>query len=404
MRKLCLAGAALVAACSGNPGNMMDAGGPGDGGLGGYFKAHTDPGAAKVNNGFLVTITGEATATEGNAFPPAAGQEIVFEDGWELQYTHVLVTADKVVISENPDMNPNDQSVTGPVVAQLDGPFAVDLAKPGPLDSKEMNGKAFRLGRITKQNKKSGEPAFEATTKYAFGYDLVAATQGALNVNLDDEAMPLYKTMAERGWSVYLQGTATWKGDQGTPACRQTVAGYDFNRVPKVVSFKLGFKAPVTFKNCINPDLMPMDSRGVQTEANDETVAQVTFHLDHPFWDSLEEDAPLRFDAIAARKSVMTGMPPAMVEVTEADLAGVDFQALKDAQLIDMAIRFCGAAQMGEPTMGTLKYYPATVPVNPAGGSAGLEDLYDYMTYNLSAMGHLNNDGLCYPARNYPSP
>ncbi len=397
-----VAGAALLAACSGaTPNGGKDAGGDADGGLGGYFKAHRDPGAAKVNNAFLVTITGESSATEGNAFPPTAGQQVVFRDGWKLEYTHVLVTADKVVVSENPDMNPSDPSQTGPVVAQLDGPFAIDLAKPGPLDSKEMNGKSWRLGRIEEL---SAGGAFSTTTKYAFGFDLVAAKEGARNVNLDDEAMAAYKTMAEKGWSVFYQGTATWRGDQGTPACRSTVAAYDWGRVPKTVKFKLGWKAPVTFKNCVNPDLTPADSRGVQTQANDQTIAQITFHLDHPFWDALEEDAPLRFDALAARKSVAAAPAPAMVELTEADLANVDFQAFKDAQLMAMPIRFCGAQEAGEPTTGSLSYDPKSVPVNPAGGSAGLRDLYDYTTYNLSTFGHLNNDGLCYPQRNFAAP
>jgi hypothetical protein len=265
-----------------------------------------------------------------------------------------------------------------------------------------MNGKSWRLGRIAKQKSGAG---FEPTTKYAFGFDLVAAPKmGVRNVNLDAAGKSLYETMADKGWSVLYQGTATWKGDQGTPACRSTVAAYDWNRVPKVVKFTLGWKAPVTFKNCINPDLSPMDSRGVQTQANDETVAQVTLHLDHPFWEALEEDAPLRWDAVAARKSVATAPAPAMVEVTEADLAGVDFQALKDAQMTPMAIRFCGEQEMGEPTTGTLSYDPKGVAVSPTGGAAGLKDLYDYMTYNLSTFGHLNNDGLCYPARNYPAP
>ena len=44
------------------------------------------------------------------------------------------------------------------------------------------------------------------------------------------------------------------------------------------------------------------------------------------------------------------------------------------------------------------------VPVNPAGGATGLRDVADYMTYNLSTFGHLNNDGLCFPERQYPSP
>ncbi|MBK7864304.1 MAG: hypothetical protein IPJ65_38035 [Archangiaceae bacterium] len=397
MRRFLLIAALTLTAC-GSP-SASDAGTKCP--VGTTFCPYRDPGTTKVNNGFLITVTGEGSATDGNPFPPGAGQEVVFKDGWQIDYTHVLVTAGKVVISENPDMSPTDPSQTGPVVAQLDGPFAVDLAKAGPLDSKEMNGKSWRLGRITQ---KQDGTAFSATTRYAFGFDLVAAQSGVVNVNLDADARALYQTMAEQGFTVLYQGVATWKGDQGTPACRSTVASYDWGRVPKKVNFKIGWKAPVTYQNCVNPDLMPADSRGVQTQANDETIAQVTFHLDHPFWEALEEDAPLRWDAIAARKSVATAPAPAMVEVTEADLVGVDFQSFKDAQAMPMAMRFCGEQAAGEPTTGTLGYDPKSVPVNPTGGSTGLKDLYDYTTYNLATFGHLNNDGLCYPARNYPSP
>lgn len=356
------------------------------------------------SKGFIVTVTGESSATEGNAFPPATDQEVVFKDGWQLEYEHVLVTIDHITLSENPDRSPTDPSQTGDPVARLDGPFVVDLAKAGPLDSKEMNGKAWRLGAIANQNLVTGMPAFSSTTKYAFGFELVAAASGATDVDLDADAKAAYQLMQTKGWTVLMKGTATWRGDLGNPACRSTNASYDWSRVPKVVHFQFGFKAPVTFKNCVNPELSPADSRGVQTQLNGETVAQATFHLDHPFWESLEEDAPLRFDAIAARKSVMTGPAPAAVDVTEADLIGVELQSFKDAQGLAMPIRFCGAQQTGEPTAGTLGYDPKNVPVNPLGGEAGLKDLYDYMTYNLSTFGHLNNDGLCFPARNFAAP
>lgn len=395
---------ALTLAACGTPTTVPDSGTGGGGASdGGFFADHTAPSTTAVNNSLLVTVTGEASATEGNGFPPAAGAELYFQDGWELTYQQVLVTIGSVTISDGPDTNPNDQAVTGPLVAEATGPWAVDLAKAGPLDSKEQNGKAFPLTRIANQNKKAGTPAFDATSKYAFGFSLVAASQGAQNVNLDAEAQAAYRVMAQNGWTVWLKGTATWKGDQGTPACRSTNAGYDFARYPKVVNFALGFKAPVNFKNCLNPELQPVDSRGVQTATNAQTTAQVTFHLDHPFWEALTEDAPLRWDALAARKSVASGVGPATADVTNADLA-IDFLAPKDAQLAAIPWRTCGPVNVGERTTGTVSYDPGTVPVNPAGGAAGLKDLSDYMTYNLSTFGHFNNDGLCFPERQFPSP
>ena len=280
---------------------------------------------------------------------------------------------------------------------------ACDVAKAGPLDSKEQNGKAWPITRIVNQNKKCGTPAFDATAKYAFGFALVAAGEGSQNVNLDAEAQAAYRTMAENGWSVFFQGTATWKGNQGTPLCRSTSPTYDFGRFPQVVNFSFGFKVPVNFKNCVNPELQPIDSRGVQTATNAQTTTQVTFHLDHPFWEALSEDAPLRWDVLAARKSVAMGMGPASADITLADLA-LDFQAPRDAQNAPIPWRTCGPVLTGERTSGTVSDDPVNVPVNPTGGSAGLKNLVDYMTYNLSTFGHLNNDGLCFPDRQYPSP
>lgn len=397
--KLIILSVFLLTAC---PGPVVPDGGmdPGDGG---FFLPFTAP-SGSIDNSLLVTITGEANATEGTGFPPPpGGGEPYFVDGWELSYEHVLVTVGKVTIANGPETNPNDQSVTGPVVAEALGPWAVDLAEQGPLASKEQNGHAWPLTRITAQDKQIGTPAFSPTERYALSYSLVAAQEGARNVNLDDAAQTAYRTMAQNGWSVLLQGTATWKGDQGTPSCRSTSTTYDFARFPRAVKFSFGFAAPVTFKNCVNPELQPTDSRGVQTASNAQTLAQLTFHLDHPFWESLAEDAPLRWDALAARKSVAAGMGPASVELSTADLA-FDFLAPRDAQNAPIPWRTCGPVEAGERTSGTVSYDPVNVPVNPAGGTSGLADLADYMKYNLSTFGHLNNDGLCFPDRQYPSP
>lgn len=377
-----------------------------DGGVA-TFRTFTAPSTTAVNGSFLFTITGEASATEGFSFPPPAGaMEPFFIDGWEVRYEHMLVTVDAITLAENPDLSPGNPGMTGAAVARADGPWAVDLAKEGPVDAKEMEGKAFPLVRLTNQSLKSGTPAFGTSTKYAFSYDLVAAAPSPIDVNLDADAKAAYQQMRTNGWSYWVKGTATWKGDMGTPACRSTNASYDFGRVPKVVNFSFGWKVPASYKNCLNQELMPADSRGVQLGSNGaEAVVQMTLHNDHPFWDALEEDAPLRFDAIAARKSVASGAAPAMVSVTNADLTGADFQSVSDAQGTRVPFRYCGAVQMGERTMGGLTLDPKGVPVNPAGGAAGLKDLSDYMAYNLSTFGHANaGEGLCVVERKYPSP
>jgi hypothetical protein len=83
---------------------------------------------------------------------------------------------------------------------------------------------------------------------------------------------------------------------------------------------------------------------------------------------------------------------------------GLDFQDLRDAQGTRVPFRTCGPLLTPERSTGTLFYDPGNVPVNPAGGAAGLKDLLAYMAYNLSSFGHLNNDGLCFPSRNFAAP
>lgn len=381
---------------------VVDAGlPPNDGGL--ELVAFEPPSVGAVKNAFLVTVTGESGATAGLPFPPSAsGTSAWFIDGWELRFSHVVVTVGEVTLHQTPERNPNDPSQTGPLVAELIGPWAVDLTKPGSLASKELNGTSVPLGRLTNQNRVPGSPAFDSTTRYALGFTLMRPVGEVKNVNLDAEAQSALRTMHERGWTVWMQGVATWRGEASTPPCRQT-ADYDFTRQPREVRFSFGFTAPVTFKNCLNPELQPSSSRGVQTQVGAETVAQLTFHLDHPFWEALEEDAPLRFDELASLGSRASG-PVSTVSLTEADLVGVDFQGFADAQGHSIPWRTCGPAATGERTTGTLAWDPVNVPANPLGGSAGLKDLADYMTYNLSTFGHLNNDGVCFPARAYPSP
>lgn len=350
-------------------------------------------GPTSPSGGFKVTITGESQATEGFVYPPAESGAAYFVDGWEVKWSEFVVFIDKVTLSENPDRNAADQSQTGPQIAQLDGPWVVNLAEQGALASKEQNGTAHELGVIAKR---TDGAEFDATEKYALGYDFAAPSASAKKVGAVSDST--LNAMTTSGYTLLLRGTATFKGT----GCRSSNAAYDFNRLPKMVSFELGFKVPVTFKNCVNPELMPTESRGVQGERGKETVAQLTLHSDHPLWDSLEEDAPLRFDLIAARKSVATGAGPASAEVSMADLAGVDFQAGTDAQGMALPYRVCG--DDAPLPSGNVSYGTGGVPISPNGAAAGLKDYVDYMTYNVSTMGHLNNDGLCFPQRNYPSP
>src|SRR5579872_779209 len=95
----------------------------GDGGL----RSFTPPDLTKLRQGqLLLTASGEALAQTGYAFPdmPSNG---VFADGWAVHFNHFIALFDKVTVSNNPDMVPTDQSQMGELVAEADGPWAIDL-------------------------------------------------------------------------------------------------------------------------------------------------------------------------------------------------------------------------------------------------------------------------------------
>ena len=226
-----------------------------------------------------------------------------FVDGWEVKFEKFIAVFDRVTLSENPDTNPGDQSQTGKLVAELDGPWAVDLHRGGPLEGKGgSDEQAVAIGVIDNENKNGGS-AFDPAARYAFGFDSVPATTAAKLVNLDAGDAD-YAAMVTRGWNVLYVGTATWKGGA---SCTSTNASYDFSKLPQTVKFRLGFTTPTSYLDCQNPDNDPAKAlgaeeheRGIAIVSNAATIAQVTFHNDHPFWESFVHDTPAHFDQLAA--------------------------------------------------------------------------------------------------------
>ena len=240
-------------------------------------------GSGAPGGSVVLTISGEALALGGYPFP-AAADGVAVVDGWQLEFEELLVTVDRITLSESPDLDPGDQSRTGPVVAQVDGPWVVDLHEGGPIAGKGgADEQAVELARLDDQNKNGGAP-FTADTRYAFGFDVVAATKAAKNVNLDAQGLADHEEMQQKGYSVLYVGTATWKGEG---AC--TPADPELDRLPRKVKLRLGFAAPTAYSNCQNPDNDPADPlggeehlRGVTVRANQAVTAQLTLHTDHP--------------------------------------------------------------------------------------------------------------------------
>jgi hypothetical protein len=360
-----------------------------------------DSGDKPAGGSIVFTASGEVLALGGYDFPAAAGAEVVFVDGWEVKFTELLVTVDKITLSEDPDTDPGDESKTGAKVAELTGPWAIDLHKGGPLPGKGgADEQAVEIGKIDNQNK-NGDKPFAADARYAFGFDVVRASESAKLVNLDDQGKADYELMKQKGYAVLYVGTATFKGTACTPA------NPAFDKLPKVVNFKIGFASPTTYINCQNPDNDPAEAlageeheRGVVTKANQSVTAQLTLHTDHPFWQGFVHDSPPHFDPIAARYVGVMGTPTATLE----DMEAVDPTSFKDNEGTPLPWRSC-TPDYTPPDNGTMHFDTGGIPVDLKGDpSKSIRHFADFMTYSQSTQGHLNSDGLCFVKRNYPSP
>lgn len=383
--------------------------------------SHDDHDHAHDSPSLIVTISGEGAALSGFSFP-AAANEPSFVDGWEVKFDRILVTVDNIVLTDNPDMSPTDQSVTGAVVAKATGPWAVDMSKPGtpteirpegttatdvsgnePVED-DGHGHAAPGTRnpnaqpLVKIQGLEGNAKLDPSVRYGFGFDIVAASANATKTNLDASSDADYAEMVSKGWAVLYVGTATFKGTD----CKQS-ADYDFNALPKTVKFRFGFKTPTQYLNCQNSDLRGKAfdgeeaQRGVQVDGHGGTSAQITLHVDHPFWNTVDHDAAeLFFDQMAALAT-----PDGTL--TLEDLNAADFTSFKDRKGAALPWRSCVAVK--EPKQGTRAFDSGSVAVNPsASPETALRHYGDFVSYQQSTEGHLNADGLCAVKRLFPSP
>ncbi len=364
----------------------------GDGGTGGA-------GGAPAGGSVKVQISGEDLATDGFGFP--GGSEVVIADGWEVKFSHVLVSVGKVWLSENPDTAPADQSQTGDVVAEVAGPWVVDLAKGGDEPGAGGEGTAILLTTIDRQNRK-GDAPLAVGERYAFSFDLAAPGEGAKPLNLDAEGEALQGEMTAKGYTVYYIGTATWKGT----TCQTSDDAYDFTKLPTTFELKLGFTTPVSGLNCQNQDNQgePFDGeeyqRGVTIQENEASLAQMTIHLEHPFYSETQHEPALYLDQLAA---LLVGQLEGTALTTEA-ATGMDPSAFTDGEGVPLPWRSCDGSAI--PTAAQRSFDPGTVPLDPgADPSTALRDYRDFIHYVQSSQGHLNGgEGICFTKRNYPSP
>jgi hypothetical protein len=375
-----------------------------------------DPGP----NSVWVTISGEINALTGYPFPPNSwSNDTYMVDGWLFVIHEYIVNVDKVALWSDPNLSPTDQSQHGPQVAHLDGPFVVDLHKGGKIIGQGgAPEEATPLGVITHQNDNGGS-SFDPTTTYGFGFSTVPATYDAYNVNLTPDEAADFELMVQNGYSVLYVGTASWIGNQSTYGCTQTVvatgdggtidAGYDFTQLPQTMSFKLGFSTPTNYVNCQNMTLQgtPIGGedypRGIEVSTSQSVFAQVTVHMDHPFWESFAENSPVHWDQIAAQYiGGDGGIPTATVE----GLMGRSVCPIVDSNDNPVPWRNCSGTNYMPPGNGAMCFSTLSVPLNPTetDPTKAIRNYYDYIRFTQATQGHLNSQGLCFIARQFPAP
>jgi hypothetical protein len=181
------------------------------------------------------------------------------------------------------------------------------------------------------------------------------------------------------------------------------------------MTFQLGFSTPTNYVNCVNYTLSEQENqtvRGVQVSTSQSEIEQLTVHMDHPFWESFEEDTPVHWDQIAAQ-FIGVANPIAHTE----DMIGVPFNPFTDKNGNVMPWHDCEPTLYTPPGDGAMSFSTLSVPQNPQGvctGTVGqdftldnckyIRDYYDFMRYTQSTQGHLNSQGLCYIDRQYPAP
>ncbi len=440
---LCASSSACGSATTGPPRLTIDAGladassdSAGDAATDGFSLASSPPvGQGSLRAGqLLLTASGEPLAVGGYDFPATAPGDPVFADGWEIRFDHVLATLDKIALSTDPDRVPTDQSQVGSLVAELDGPWAVDLHQDGAgwpyVAGKETGERAVAFGVLANENKNGNQPFPTDGTRFAIGFSAVVATRQALNVNLGPAALAHYHYMVDNQCVVLYVGHATWRGDKSPGLCTgpSAPAGAgseaEFGLIPKDLDFDLCFKphtplaegaVETTYVNCVNRDNDPaaalngeQHQRGISFASNSYVTGEVTFHTDHPFWESTSHDTPARFDPFAAQAVGVAndgGVPTVHFE----QLSGIDYMAFTDSLGNTLPWRTCDPNYQnpnGGSRVGPMRFDPVSVPHCTNGDrSTGLCDYDDFSKYDQSTQGHWNGaDGLCFVERAYLSP
>lgn len=270
-------------------------------------------GASAGHGDLTVSASGEAAAVEG--YPTSTG--IAFVDGWEIQWDHVLVSLDLFHLRRDGALVALE---TDPVIVSLHDALTADVW-------------SF--------------PALAAQRYDDVGYEILPPAASARRLGTVTEAQA--QTMTSEGVSVWLLGTASHP-DHGD------------------VVLDLRIPMHTVMSECVSG----VDrTSGLVITPNGRATAQMTFHLDHFFFDSLVAEEPnVRFQAYAA---------------TAGDDGTVTFDELAAQRLADL--RDIDGSPLVEDG--------AQVVYDPASAPLATQDLRSFVFHQATTLGHFDGEGHC---------
>jgi len=274
------------------------------------------PGCSGSSGSVAVSLGGEQAAEVGWPFE-TDGQTFGFADGWSMQMDRVIVSVSAIELSSAD----GDEAALGAdaVIADLSG---------GPVEAWRFDGvQARRWDDVS--------------------WRIVVPTAETRRVGPVDEAA--VSRMIASGWSFFLEAHVA----------HETHGEYEVS---------VGLPVEIDNLDCEHDD----GTLGVVVPAGGVASPELTFHLDHVFYDSLGDREPLlRFEAWAAAAGddrVVTLDDLASQPL--ADLRGLDGMPLAD--------------QAGAP----LAYDPGPTPL-------ATPDLRAFAIAAITTVGHFEGEGHC---------
>jgi hypothetical protein len=384
---------ALACACGGSSSTNVNAGfDPGCSPASGIaLNATCNPGftqSAPNKGGTIeVTFSGETLGQVGLPFQPATAGDPQFVDGWNMTFDEILTVVGNFRLSPGATQYAS-WSQLNPTVATKSGPYLVDMHKPTGFTGKDGVEPAQAIFKWDTQD--NGQP-FDTSVRYAFSYDVMRAAYPVAAVNVTAAQQADYDLMVSKGWSKLYRGTATYvgTGTYPTPAVQAKFAA-----LPQTVKFLFGWNDATSYVNCQNPDNAGLDlaTRGIQPNPSTASIAQITLHVDHVFWDKvLIEGTPLHFDPIAAWAPSTAGTTA--VDLTPLLLGKPLATTFKDGTPLPDRAPY----QNVPGGYTTDQANPSQYTLNLNGlPSVNAPDMINFMAFSAQSQMHLNANGLCY--------